>query len=369
MYSLRLLTLLCAVSAVCLVLVTEISSEYISGLQAISLLAYTVIVRLVSAKQPRFLAFDNHPSCSTCMTVLIGAQYQSYHPCFHSNTTSTHLLARHAFRPALFASWQSKLVAAAGMDERHWWFASKLQETFHFGGYDNPTVLEDFLSDQEVVDLINNFLAPGEPCKLFFYCDEPRGEGSRTPSASRQLHAASELACDVINRGGKVCLYVLRADTSGEVEAAQMERELFCGELRHSVLSSLATLLSDAYAPLLHTQRNWGDCSDAAVTNFLQNFDKFSSALLEAATLSQTQRPLLVRPPVELQSLQQCRDVLSIETVSECDFLVGEWINSIESLLIETTDERQVVSFIDKHRNTIFAQDGKSLLKSIVRAK
>jgi len=49
---------------------------------------------------------------------------------------------------------QFRLIAI--MAERHWWFASKLQETFHFGGYDNPTLLEDFLSEPEVVELIND---------------------------------------------------------------------------------------------------------------------------------------------------------------------------------------------------------------------
>lgn len=228
------------------------------------------------------------------------------------------------------------------MDERHLWFGSKLQETFHFGGYDNPTVLEDFLSDPEVVDVINDFLAPGEPRKVFFYCDESPRDGSRTPSASRRLHATSELTSDTLSRS-QVCLYVLRAETEGEVEAAQMERELYCGELRHSVLSSLASLLSEAYTPLLHSQKNWGECSDAAVTSFLQNFDKYSSALLNSATLSQTQRPLLQRPSpelrAELQNLQG-RSVLSVETVEDCEGLVGDWISSLEGLLLEATDER-----------------------------
>ena len=228
------------------------------------------------------------------------------------------------------------------MDERHLWFGSKLQETFHFGGYDNPTVLEDFLSDPEVVDLINDFLAPGEPRKVFFYCEEPPRDGSRTPSASRRLQATSELTSDTLSRG-QVCLYVLRAKTEGEVEAAQMERELFCGELRHSVLASLASLLSEAYTPLLHSQRSWGECSHTVVTNFLQNFDKYSSSLLETATVSQTQRPLLQRPSpelrAELQNLQG-RSVVSVETVDECEALVGDWISSLEGLLLEATDER-----------------------------
>lgn len=255
------------------------------------------------------------------------------------------------------------------MDERHWWFASKLQETFHFGGYDNPTVLEDFLSDPEVVDLINDFLAPGDPRKLFFYCDAPPRDGSRTPSASRRLHATSELTSDAVSRG-KVCLYVLRTETDGEVEAAQMEKELFCGELRHSVLSSLASLLSEAYTPLLHSQKHWGECSDSAVKSFLQNFDKFSSALLDAATLTQIRHPLLQRPShelrAELQNLQG-RHALSVETVGECEALVGEWIHSTEELLLEATDERCTTSTPSLYLNHCFSmQDGRSTVESTV---
>ena len=236
------------------------------------------------------------------------------------------------------------------MDKRHWWFASKLQETFHFGGFDNPTLLEDFLTDPDVTELINSFLAPGEPRKLFFYCDGPTPlkDGSSfnyvtlAPTVSpRRLHATSELTSEALNRG-KVCLYVLRADASNEVEPSQMERELFCGEIRHSALSSLAALLCEAYNPLLHSQKDWGECSEAAVASFLETFDRHSSALLETASLSQARRQLLPRPSAELQAMQQHRrtNVLSMDMVAECEELVGGCINYIEGLLLEATDER-----------------------------
>ena len=233
------------------------------------------------------------------------------------------------------------------MDERHWWFASKLQETFHFGGYDNPTLLEDFLSEPEVVELINNFLAPGEPRKLFFYCDEIPTDtsGSRAPSASsRRLHIAAQLTQDVVS-GGRVCLYVLRRDIGGEVDVSQMEKELFCGEIRHSILSSLASVLTEAYAPLLHCQKNWGECSKDNTTNFLQNFDKFSGMLTEMATQVQINQSQLQQPARELWSdlLQQHgKGPLLGEVLTECEALMADWISTTESLLIETTDERYV---------------------------
>ena len=95
--------------------------------------------------------------------------------------------------------------------------------------------------------------------------------------------------------------------------------------------------------PLLHTQKNWGECSEAAVKSFLHTFDKFSSALLETATLAQTQRPLLQAPSRELRGelhAVQGRGGVRGEVALECEGLVGEWVSSIESLLLEATDER-----------------------------
>ena len=250
------------------------------------------------------------------------------------------------------------------MEERHWWFASKLQETFHFGGYDNPTLLEDFLSEPDVVDLINKFLSPGQPRKLFFYCDaappsshsspvppQSHGEFQASPDASRRLHVVSQLTKDVLAQGC-VCLYVLRTNVEVEVDVSMMERELYCGELRHSVLSSLATLLAEAYGPILHTQKNWQECSDETVIIFLQNFNKFSNALCDLATKVQVYQPILQRPSQTLKSdLIYGQDHLHRgggggggrgleDLLGECDALVSDWIGSIQSLLIDTTDER-----------------------------
>ena len=245
------------------------------------------------------------------------------------------------------------------MDERHWWFAAKLQETFHFGGYDNPTLLEDFLSESDVVDSINSFLSPGQPNKIFFYCHAVPSSCSPAPtpshglhvtgSSNRQLHVTSKLTTDVISQGC-VCLYVLRKDIQGEVDISQMEKELFCGELRHSVLASLASLLAEAYTPLLHSQRKWGECSDERVSNFLQTFDKLSNTLLEASTLAHAEQPMLQWPSYELRNaLHQTQPTTKMtskggtvfaEILMECEALVADWISTIESLLLETTDER-----------------------------
>lgn len=260
------------------------------------------------------------------------------------------------------------------MDERHWWFASKLQETFHFGGYDNPTLLEDFLSESDVGELINRFLSPGEPCKLFFYCNatppssvcsptalSTPNESCSSPGPSRMLHVASRLARDVLAQGC-VCLYVLRKSIEEEVDSSMMEKELFCGEIRHSVLSSLAMLLTEAYLPILYSKIDWGQCSEDTVANFLQNFTKFSGLLSGVATDIQKKRLILQRPSKLLMEElihghdTQHRGVVGGNggggavgggfgggpeiVLKEIDSLIIDWSGSIESLMIDVTDER-----------------------------
>lgn len=56
------------------------------------------------------------------------------------------------------------------MDERHWWIAGKIQESFKIGGYENPSLLEDFMCEESTLGIVNRFLKAGGPCRLFFYC-------------------------------------------------------------------------------------------------------------------------------------------------------------------------------------------------------
>lgn len=235
------------------------------------------------------------------------------------------------------------------MDERHWWFASKLQETFRFSGYDNPNLLEDFLSDFDVAEIIGKFLGPGEPRRLFFYCEEPEIEGLRAPSVShRQLRVSSHVCKDLLSQGrDRVCLYVLKREPEADIDATQMDRELFCGEVRHSVLASLSALLSDVYGPLLRSQSYWGGCNQDQVRLFLQNYSRLSSAVVEVTTQAMSHQSLLQHLPGRLRARLQAhqqqhggRMTATAELVTDCEELLADWVSTIEGLLIECTDER-----------------------------
>ena len=173
------------------------------------------------------------------------------------------------------------------MDERHWWIAGKIQESFHIGGYDNPTLLEDFLCEPETLDMINQFLQPGGPCRVFFYCDKPESGTLST----RQLHITGSLAnLREVELDDITILYFLRHDVDCEIPSTNMEKSVFCGELKGNTIENLNSLLGDIYIPLLRAQKDWGQCTDENQMLLMHNLDKFLSALSESSANSHSSK-------------------------------------------------------------------------------
>ena len=222
------------------------------------------------------------------------------------------------------------------MDDRHWWFATKLQETFHFGGYDSPTLLEDFLSEPDVIKLINSFLGPGEPLKLFFYCDPI---DQQLTGESRTLNVVNILGKDTVLESG-TCLYALRRESHMEVETSRLEKEVCCGEIKFSVLTSFGTLLTEGFAPLLKSQQQWKDASKETVTQFLQTLEKYTQVIAEP--VSQAYKPLLTKPsvPIRTEMVQSGKSATLLELQEDCEELAGDWISTIETYLLEGMDEK-----------------------------
>ena len=221
------------------------------------------------------------------------------------------------------------------MEERHWWFATKLQETFKFGGFDSPTLLEDFLSDSDVCDLLNRFLGAGEPSKLFFYCDKS-GAGSST---SRRLHVTPKLNRDVASQHG-ACFYVLRKDPNWEVDLGEMEKELICGEIRSSALTTFTLLLTEAYKPLIEANKDWGNCSSEDVSQFLQNLEKFVGLLSEMSAVQESRRRVLELPRVPALSPASIGGSSIPSIIVDLEGVVSDWITTIDRFLTDALEDR-----------------------------
>ncbi|XP_077977225.1 dynein axonemal heavy chain 8-like isoform X3 [Glandiceps talaboti] len=232
------------------------------------------------------------------------------------------------------------------MDERHWWIATKIQESFHIGGFhDNPTLLEDFLTEAQTLEMINQFLGPGGPNKLFFYSDRPQTAGGQTTlHSTRQLHVIGSLAqLKDVNVEETTVLYFLRHGVEREVDPVHMEKDVFCGELRHSTVENLNTLLSDIFIPLMRAQKDWGECSDENVSQFLHQMDKYASALSETTSVQATVGKQVLRRPeimVTNEFSKHRAAAYDQNIISEYEALVTDWMATIDNALADGGDER-----------------------------
>lgn len=165
------------------------------------------------------------------------------------------------------------------MDERHWWIASRIQESFMLGSLENPIHLEEFMCEENTLSKVNKFLKAGGPCRLFFYYEK-----SDSLVNAREIHCTGNLATLKDVQLEKVTvLYFLRKSTEKDVDPTKMERDIFCGELKHNTIETLNSLLSDIYIPLIRAQKDWGQCDEESQTTLMHNMDKFVTALNETA--------------------------------------------------------------------------------------
>ncbi|KAM5165175.1 dynein axonemal heavy chain 5-like [Mantella aurantiaca] len=230
------------------------------------------------------------------------------------------------------------------MDERHWWIAGKVQQTFHTAGQDSSTALEAFILEESNLQLINSFLQAEGHQALFFLIEAY----DQANLSTCQFHLRSDLR-SLDNVSGKssfpTVVYFLREETKHEIEATMMEKEIFCGEIKENPVESLKCLLNELCIPLLKAQKDWGSCSPESVTYFLSNLEKYVAAIEEVTVINNAEKhnlTILKRPQniISPDVLQQRSMVLDLEIVSENEALLSEWIKTIEQVLVETVDER-----------------------------
>ncbi|XP_041355189.1 dynein gamma chain, flagellar outer arm-like isoform X3 [Gigantopelta aegis] len=225
------------------------------------------------------------------------------------------------------------------MDERHWWIAGKIQETFKIGGSDNPSVLEEFMCEESTLNRVNKFLSADGPCRLFLYCEKSESGCLSINDLRVTGNLASLKDTDLET---VTILYFLRNITEKDVDVTKMNKEIFCGELKHNAIETLNTLLSDIYIPLFKAQKNWDQSTKETQTGLVQSMEKFVIALNEtAASMNTSTQWMLKQPEYVLNDFKQQRAAaLDPQFIQQYEELVSDWVNTIDTILADTTDER-----------------------------
>ena len=232
------------------------------------------------------------------------------------------------------------------MDERHWWIATKLQETFKAGALDGfyESFLEDFLADANTVDHINNFLSPGGHTKLFFYALKGGSVSRASANAGPQrIHVASSAVKlkEVLSEEA-ICVVFLRANINRDIEPGSVEREIFVLELKHNVLGSFSDLLSRAFLPFLKARSDWGETVSNEVNEFLYHMEKYSTTLQDYSEALNVPHQILKRPDMLVTNDFKQNRALAVNSaaVAAYEQLVQDWMQTIEGLLLETSEGR-----------------------------
>ena len=229
------------------------------------------------------------------------------------------------------------------MDERHWWIATKLQQTFKSDLLNSSNFAEDFLSDQDIVDKINEFISPDGSNKLIFYGEKEtqNEEGENEVSTKIQVSNSAVRLKDVLV-DNVISVVFIRTAIGHEIEPSLVEKEAYVLELKSNILSAFASLMSNAALPFFKAQSNWGECFDHDVVEFLMHAERYASTLQEYAAVITIPHHLLQRPNMQMANdLKHSRLVtVNHSLIAEYEALVQDWVQTIESILFESMDER-----------------------------
>ncbi|CAF1032650.1 unnamed protein product [Adineta ricciae] len=223
------------------------------------------------------------------------------------------------------------------MDERHWWIASKVEQTFCIDktSSTDASFTETFFRRPDVLSKINSFLCAKGSNKLFFY------------TTRDNLYAKEIICCNnivdeyvLVNEplDNLVLLFFIRSDTSSDATISPAS-DIYCGEIKHPTqMTSL--LYSQTLLPLFkkelstntHDSYNQTSTKTAIVTQMEKQIDGINAT---CHSLHKDKNLLLKRADAETlhQLKQTARSTTDSPVIRNCETLVLSWITTIENVL------------------------------------
>jgi hypothetical protein len=195
------------------------------------------------------------------------------------------------------------------MDERHWWIAERVSQTYFIDSSSN--ILENFICEPNNLDIINLFLCMGGSNKLFFHGnkeDKRKNQSSppvitiydnllKIPANQLDLSLSSprtisetttinnttdqtDASSTTNNSTEMTILYMIRHDTMQEVSLNQIHKEVFCGEIKNAN-QILYNVYNDMLMPIFETNKNWSKCNETNRSQIMKNMKKYINSISE----------------------------------------------------------------------------------------
>ena len=144
-------------------------------------------------------------------------------------------------------NFQLTLLSSLEMDERHWWIASKVEQTF---GIDKSSAADASFSEtyfrrSDILDKMNSFLFAKGSNKLFFYTTRDRLY-TKDITCCHSIFDEYALVNEPLDN--IILLFFIRSDTSSDATISPIP-DIYCGEIKH--LAQMTSLLySQTLLPL-----------------------------------------------------------------------------------------------------------------------
>ncbi|CAF3476774.1 unnamed protein product [Rotaria socialis] len=223
------------------------------------------------------------------------------------------------------------------MDERHWWIAAKVEQTF---GIDKTSTAdasftESFFRRPDVVEKMNSFLFAKGSNKLFFYTTRDR-------LASKDIACCQTIVDEfaIVNEplDNIILLYFIRSDTSSDATISPAS-DIYCGEIKHPAQmtpllysQTLLQLFKKELVASSHDSSNRTATKAAIVTQMERYIDGIGAT---CHSLQKDKNLLLKRVDAEMisQLKQNVRSTVDTPVIRNCEPLVLSWIATIENVL------------------------------------
>ena len=227
------------------------------------------------------------------------------------------------------------------MDERHWWITTKLQKTFHIGIFDEPTLLEDFMSEKQTVALLDSFFLSNGYKVIFFYLSKSDNVANLTPKQIHMATSATENLSNVLN-DVYVCVYFIRKSFHEEVQVHSIEQDIMSGELTQNGLVLYSDILHNVFLPIVKSTDVLQEVLADEQNLFILELDKYSQVLLEYSSGTLAPQNNLRLPEKELDSnfKKKRQEALNPVLLFEYEQLVSEWISSVENVIMDCLEDR-----------------------------
>ncbi|XP_052821623.1 dynein axonemal heavy chain 5 isoform X2 [Octopus bimaculoides] len=225
------------------------------------------------------------------------------------------------------------------MDERHWWVAAKIQQTFKVGKTFQPEVFESYLSQEKILDQLDKFFEVDSPKYLFVYRNRKATENSDiTSSLVLSTETLSSLAESIAEKD-LIFLYFLRKNTDNVIAESSICKEILCGEIKGNPLKIFSLKMSEIFLPFFKNSKNWSNCCEDRQKTLLQNIEKCSEVLTESGKHLPIMQILKVPPEIMTVEQRMCTSPTKVYDMENKEQILAEWIANIETI-VYSSDKR-----------------------------